>query len=506
MIFTEILSNFIKLLEQIPGNLRTMAYSLLFSLSTIEIALTIYNNIDNENFSYIKWGKIKILKIGFIIFAINKYEWLLNGIKSFFLEIGVRGLGVNLGRNNYFNDPSKIWDRGREISKIIWDEVTIRPSTYVFLLIGFLVLIGFFMISIQIIICWVEFYFLTGISLVFLPFGALEMTLEYYKNVFKTIMGSSIKLCVFNIWLLACDKILNSLFTTKTSYKLDDTLVICGTVYILVTVMLSMPSITTGLLTGSPTLNAGQAMSGAIAAGVGAVAGAYHTARGTFEAGKGIVQGAKTGTAGGSKFGGIIGGAVGGPVGAGLGAATIGALGGAVGGAVGGSYAGARYVATKQESTSSGSKKSKKEDESKNTSKKNSSTEDSDNSNESKSETKTEVNNRNNQNSSNTNTSTSSTATNQTQTNNTHTVNSNANSETSTSEKKVINTSSSVDTMASVNNTSSQINNTQIDSSKTTSVTRENVSTDKKTSNPNTETSSKSKTRNSLPDWAKEDY
>lgn len=59
MIFTEILSNFIKLLEQIPGNLRTMAYSLLFSLSTIEIALTIYNNIDNENFSYIKWGKLK---------------------------------------------------------------------------------------------------------------------------------------------------------------------------------------------------------------------------------------------------------------------------------------------------------------------------------------------------------------------------------------------------------------------------------------------------------------
>lgn len=84
MILTEILRNFIEILYKIPQNLRTMAMTLLFFLSTIEIALTIYNNIDNPQFQYLKWGKTKILKIGFIIFAIQKYESIIKAIKSFF--------------------------------------------------------------------------------------------------------------------------------------------------------------------------------------------------------------------------------------------------------------------------------------------------------------------------------------------------------------------------------------------------------------------------------------
>lgn len=339
MVFNEILDNFIKILEKIPGNLKSMSMTLLYFLSTIDIALTVYKNINNPDFNYINWAKTKILNVGFIIFAIKSYEWFLNMVKDFFLSIGTKGLGLSFNTNNYFNDPSAIWDKGREIGGLIIKQLSWKPATYIFILLSLLTYIGFFILAMRIIICWVEYYFLTGISIIFLPFGALDLGLEYYKNVFKTIMSCSIKLCVFNMWLLICNKLMQSIMVTGKKYDLDASLVVCGTIYVLVAIMLSMPSITTGLLTGSPAVNAGAAMAGATGAIAGMTRGMGHAYRGTKETVKGAVKGAKIGA---NSIGGSLGapGSVGNIVGS--------TFGGAVGAIVGGSYAGARYGVFKE--------------------------------------------------------------------------------------------------------------------------------------------------------------
>nr|WP_310788242.1 type IV secretion system protein [Fusobacterium nucleatum] len=339
MVFTEILDNFIKILENIPGNLKSMSMTLLYFLSTIDIALTIYKNINNSEFNYINWAKGKILKVGFIVFAIKSYEWFLTMVKDFFISIGTKGLGLSLNSNNYFNDPSAIWDKGREIGGRVIDQLSWRPATYIFILLGLLTYIGFFLLAMRIIICWVEYYFLTGFSIVFLPFGALDLGVEYYKNVFKTIISCSIKLGVFNMWLLICDKLMKSIMVVEKKYDLDAALVVCGTVYILVAIMLSMPSITTSLLTGSPALNAGAAMAGATGAIAGMTRGMGHAYRGTKETVIGAAKGVKIGASAGS---GILGGlgTTGGIIGN-----TVGGFAGAI---VGGSYAGARYGVFKE--------------------------------------------------------------------------------------------------------------------------------------------------------------
>ncbi|WP_336177441.1 type IV secretion system protein [Fusobacterium polymorphum] len=339
MVFTEILDNFIKILENIPGNLKSMSMTLLYFLSTIDIALTIYKNINNPDFNYINWAKTKILKVGFIVFAIKSYEWFLTMVKDFFISIGTKGLGLSLNSNNYFNDPSAIWDKRREIGGRVIDQLSWRPATYIFILLGLLTYIGFFLLAMRIIICWVEYYFLTGFSIVFLPFGALDLGVEYYKNVFKTIISCSIKLGVFNMWLLICDKLMKSIMVVEKKYDLDAALVVCGTVYILVAIMLSMPSITTSLLTGSPAVNAGAAMAGATGAIAGMTRGMGHAYRGTKETVKGAVKGAKIGSSVGNGFLGGLG-TTGGIIGN-----TVGGFAGAI---VGGSYAGARYGVFKE--------------------------------------------------------------------------------------------------------------------------------------------------------------
>ena len=363
-ILTGILRRFVIYLEDLPANLRLLAHSLLFFLLVIDIAITIYNHIDDENFSYIKWAKSKVLKVGFIIFMINKYEWVLNGVKSFFFDVAGKAIRTNLFSNNeFFENPSELYSKGADLAAYIYEEGVswYSPSSWGYIILSILIIIGFLMLAVQLIICWIEYYFLTGFSIVFLPFGVLDVGLDYYKSVFKTILSCSIKLAVMNFWLRLSTTILNDLFKlTNKNVKLELVILIFGTLYVIVAIMQFLPSMTSGLLTGTPAVNASAAMAAAKASAWGTVTGAAHIYRGTKETVKGIWQGGKTGANLGGSGGAFIG-SLGGPVGIAAGKIVGGTLGAVGGAAIGGSYAGARYGVFKE-------KAKKREDRGNNTS------------------------------------------------------------------------------------------------------------------------------------------
>lgn len=358
-ILTGILKRFTIYLEDLPANLRLISHTLLFFLATIDIALTVYNNIDNENFSYYKWIKSKILKLGFIVFAINQYEWLLAGVKDFFFDVAGKAIRTNLFSNNeYFENPSELYSKGADLAAYIYKEGVswYSPKSWIYIILSILIIIGFLMLAVQLIICWIEYYFLTGISIIFLPFGALDVGLDFYKNVFKTIMSCSIKLAVMNFWLRLSTVILNDLFKlTNNNVKMELVILIFGTLYVIVAIMQFMPSMTSGLLTGTPAVNASAAMAGATGAAIGMMRETKEAAKGAWETAKGAWEGGKTGAkggayAGGTAFGalGSLAGPVGGTVGAAVGKVVGGAVGTVAGAAVGGSYAGARYAIFKE--------------------------------------------------------------------------------------------------------------------------------------------------------------
>ncbi len=363
-ILTGILRRFVIYLEDLPANLRLLAHSLLFFLLVIDIAITIYNHIDDENFSYIKWAKSKVLKVGFIIFMINKYEWVLNGVKSFFFDVAGKAIRTNLFSNNeFFENPSELYSKGADLAAYIYEEGVswYSPSSWGYIILSILIIIGFLMLAVQLIICWIEYYFLTGFSIVFLPFGVLDVGLDYYKSVFKTILSCSIKLAVMNFWLRLSTAILNDLFKlTNKNIKLELVILIFGTLYVIVAIMQFLPSMTSGLLTGTPAVNASAAVAAAKASAWGTVTGAAHVYRGTKEAVKGAWKGGKTGANLGGSGGAFIG-SLGGPVGIAAGKIVGGTLGAVGGAAIGGSYAGARYGVFKE-------KAKKKEDGGNNTS------------------------------------------------------------------------------------------------------------------------------------------
>lgn len=346
---TDISKKFIQYLIVIPQNLKIASVAMLILLLTLDLMLMGKKLIADENFNPVKYLINKTWQFSYLIFVILNYSWLIESIRTGFSKVASLATGITLN-SKYIKDPSSVVTKG---SKLAWGVVTkgvnAFPTTWPYLLIALLIIIAFCMIAFSLVITWIEYYFLIGISIIFVPFGILDTTEGYYKNIFKTIIGCNIKLFVMEFWLLLCEPIILNLEVSNEFISKLNIIPITITVIVLGLILLSMPRLASSILTGSPAMGAGQAMSSAIGGlttatgmltksmkGVGSVAqtggeGAKETALGTM-------KGAQRGGEMGAKIGSVLG-----PVGSALG----GAIGTAAGATVGGAYSGAKFATKK---------------------------------------------------------------------------------------------------------------------------------------------------------------
>lgn len=156
------------------------------------------------------------------------------------------------------------------------------------LFIALLIIIAFCMIAFSLVITWIEYYFLIGISIIFVPFGILDTTEGYYKNIFKTIIGCNIKLFVIEFWLLLCEPIILNLEVSNEFISKLNIISITITVIVLGLILLSMPKLASSISTGSPAMSAGATMGSAI----GGLAIATRNLSKAFGAAKNVTGGA----------------------------------------------------------------------------------------------------------------------------------------------------------------------------------------------------------------------
>lgn len=346
---TDILGLFLDYLQEIPGNLKIPSVAMLILLLTFDLALIGKRLIIDENFNPVKYLINKTWQFSYLIFIILNYSWLIPGIRTGFKRLASLATGITLN-SVYINKPSEIINLGGNLSWLVIKKgVNPLPTTWGYLFIALLIIIAFCMIAFGLVMTWIEYYFLIGISIIFVPFGILDTTEGYYKNIFKTIIGCNIKIFVMEFWLLLCEPIIKNL---QVSDKLIDTgniIHVTITVLVLGIILLSLPRLASSILTGSPAMSAGAAMSSAIGGlttatgilsksmkGVGSAAQAG--GEGAKETAQGTLKGAKKGGEMGAKIGSMLG-----PVGTALG----GTIGAAAGATIGGAYSGARFATSK---------------------------------------------------------------------------------------------------------------------------------------------------------------
>lgn len=344
---TDILRNFLKYLVVIPGNLKVPSAAMLTLLLTFDLTLMGKKIITDENFNPLKYLINKTWQFSYILFIILNFSWLIEGIRGGFSKVASLATGLTIS-SIYLKNPSGVVDIGAKVGwGIIRKGVSANPLTWGYLFIALLVIIGFCMIAFSIVMAWIEYYFLIGISIIFIPCGILETTEGYYKNVFKTIIGCNIKLFVIEFWLYLAQPMLKELRITDEILNGKNITHVTITVIILGLILLSLPRLAASMLTGSPAMSAGAAMSSAIgglttATGIltksmkGAGSVAQTGGEGAKETAQGTLQGAKTGGNIGARLGSVLG-----PVGSALG----GTIGTAAGATVGGAYSGAKFAA-----------------------------------------------------------------------------------------------------------------------------------------------------------------
>ena len=344
---TDILRNFLKYIVVIPGNLKVPSAAMLILLLTFDLTLMGKKLITDENFNPLKYLINKTWQFSYILFIILNFSWLIEGIRGGFSKVASLATGLTIS-SIYLKNPSGVVDIGAKVGwGIIRKGVSANPLTWGYFFIALLVIIGFCMIAFSIVMAWIEYYFLIGISIIFIPCGILETTEGYYKNVFKTIIGCNIKLFVIEFWLYLAQPMLKELKITDEILNGKNITHVTMTVVILGLILLSLPRLAASMLTGSPSMSAGAAMGSAIgglttatkmltntrqtAGGVAQTGGT-----GAKETAQGTLQGAKTGGNIGARLGSVLG-----PVGSALG----GTIGTAAGATVGGAYSGAKFAA-----------------------------------------------------------------------------------------------------------------------------------------------------------------
>lgn len=320
-------------------NLTNASLALLCTLTVIDIANMVFRL---EETDWLKWLLGKVMKVGLLLFLIKKYTYILGAIKDGFIKIGNLALGKNLSSSELMYYPSNIIDMSWNLTSQMWELVGVNPKSWIFLIIMFLTILGFAFIAFQVIITWIEFYLLCGISIIFIPFGTIKVGENYYTNVLKTIVGCSIKLCILNILLLLSEDILNELVLINS--KIHSSITLMCVVLILAYLIMSIPNLATSLLTGSPTLSANDALRAGVAGLTMAskTLGKGLSTTGSVARGGGqIASGTLDGIKGGVDLGGISGGLAGsvfGPTGEAIGSSLGKIVGGVAGGTLGGMY------------------------------------------------------------------------------------------------------------------------------------------------------------------------
>ena len=338
---TDIMQMFVDKLKVLPQNLENHALKLLMVLTILDITYQVFSV---EEIDWTKWLVRKVMKVGLLMWIIKEWDWLLGEIVAGFIKIGEIGFGGNIQDCVYIDNPSKLISKANKAGDAILEATSmISPRTWANLILWAFLMVGFFFIAFSIIIIWIEFYMLTGIGIMFIPFGTLKVGENYFLNVCKLVVGSGIKLCVLNTMILLIEPIIEKLTVTKNIGTYGFCYVIT-VVMILAYMTLKIPDMAAAFLSGTPGMNAAAAISTGMAA-VGLTLGGIKSAVGAVDATKGGVMGAKKGAETGGDIGGKIGGTVGSLFGKGgeaVGSKIGSVIGGTVGAGVYGTYSAAQ--------------------------------------------------------------------------------------------------------------------------------------------------------------------
>lgn len=305
-------------------NLMPIAISLSLLLMTIQIATTwtLYEG-QLRMFELIK----EVIRFSFILFLIYNFESLANTFIEGWMYFGGIASGIftysadakAIGKAPYYN-PSTLIDMGWVCISEVFAKGTsvVHPINSLLILVcGIVAYIGVVFIALQVTITLLEYYMVTCLGVILLPFGLLRYTHFLYNKLIQGIFTFGIKLMVVYFIAGLGGKVLVDLGTAVSENNASDTAarvmeagnrdieglitpemagMITGTgisansvnfgdvlnfmlLFIIMGYLVwKIPSLVAGMISGSPQMEAGAVAGTAMGFAAGAVLGSSHLA------------------------------------------------------------------------------------------------------------------------------------------------------------------------------------------------------------------------------------
>ncbi len=288
------------------------------TLVTIDITLAglfwAMNGEDNVPAQLIK----KVLYVGFFALLLNNFKSLAEVVFNSFAGLGLKATGVGLTAADLMR-PGFVASTGFTASKPLIEKAgeligvtsffTNFVTIVVLMLAWLIVLLAFFVLSVQLFIAIIEFKLTTLAGFVLIPFALLGQTAFLAERVLGNVISSGIKLMVLTIVVGIGSSIFGTMIRPGGEITLAQA---ASTILAAIAVFglaIFVPALAAGLVSGAPQLGAGAAVAtGLGAAGAGVAGGMLATggARMASRAGGGAVKAAASlsGTVGAAYAGG----------------------------------------------------------------------------------------------------------------------------------------------------------------------------------------------------------
>lgn len=209
--------------------LQEEALTLLYVLMVIDFAFVLILYILNDD--PLDWSELfvkKTLQYGFITMFITNWGDYINLCMSLFVQKSVlaAGGGVNIAEN--LSDPSLIIQKGVHIVQPVFDYLSKYSGTsltgnihhvLIALFFGVLILGCFIIIGLQFFIAYLQFYIVSTMSVVLLPFGVSKQLRFLGELGLGSIINAALKLMVMTFVVAMAIFMAQNL--TPGEYKVD---------------------------------------------------------------------------------------------------------------------------------------------------------------------------------------------------------------------------------------------------------------------------------------------
>lgn len=266
-VLTEVLQDLIGIFAENFSVISGYASSILLSLMIIEIVILGV---------LIALGKIpsagdllsKVLMLGMFSFLIAGYAELIDVIIRSFIQAGLAGSGNKLSVAEFMNPSGMVW-KGIHVTKPFYDNWNLNgwnilldaANTFPLLLMIIVVLISFVMVALQIFLTLMEFYIVSGLAVIFLPFGVNKHTSFLADKAIAGVLASGFKVMVLAAVTGAAWSVMDGLYMeTESGLGFVRACSFSVISFLLGVLIYRAPAIASGMISGTSNLDVASSM------------------------------------------------------------------------------------------------------------------------------------------------------------------------------------------------------------------------------------------------------